>query len=197
VLIDRLWRLGAAGLVGTTGLMLASLPIASSVRVPSQPAGFLRVVFLDVGQGDSTLVRFPDRRTLLVDAGGLPGASFDIGERVIAPAIRAFGIRSVETMVLTHGDPDHIGGVPAILRRFSPREIWEGVPVPPHLALRQLSSSAGLAGILPGSKPELRAGVFEPARAAPDFFLQGSDGAPVSLARVGATSASPCLPATG
>ena len=147
LLIDRLWRLGAAGLVGTTGLMLASLPIASSVRVPSQPAGFLRVVFLDVGQGDSTLVRFPDRRTLLVDAGGLPGASFDIGERVIAPAIRAFGIRSVETMVLTHGDPDHIGGVPAILRRFSPREIWEGVPVPPHLALRQLSSSARLAGM--------------------------------------------------
>jgi len=44
LLIDRLWRPGAAGLVATTGLMLASLPIAVSVRVPSQPAGFLRVV---------------------------------------------------------------------------------------------------------------------------------------------------------
>jgi competence protein ComEC len=122
--------------------------MATAVGVPSPPPGFLRVVFLDVGQGDSTLVRFPGNRALLVDAGGLPGASFDIGERVIAPAIRAFGIRSIETMVLTHGDPDHIGGVPAILRRFSPRQIWEGVPVPPHVALQQLSSSATLAGMV-------------------------------------------------
>jgi competence protein ComEC len=148
LLTQRLWRAGAVGLIATTGLMLGSLPVATSVGVPPIRPGFLRVVFLDVGQGDSTLVRFPDKRALLVDAGGLPGASFDIGERVIAPAIRALGIRSIETMVLTHGDPDHIGGVPAILRRFSPRQIWEGVPVPPHVALQQLSSSATLAGIV-------------------------------------------------
>jgi competence protein ComEC len=128
--------------------MLVSPPIATSVDVPPVPSGFLRVVFLDVGQGDSTLLRFPDKRAFLVDAGGLPGSSFDIGERVVAPAIRALGVRSIETMVLTHGDPDHIGGVPAILRRFSPRQMWEGVPVPPHVALRQLSLSANLAGMV-------------------------------------------------
>ena len=148
LLVNRFWRAGAAGLVATTGLMLASPPIATSVGVPLRPPGFMRVVFLDVGQGDSTLVQFPDERAVLVDAGGLPGASFDIGERVVAPGIRALGIRSIDTMVLTHGDPDHIGGVPSVLRRFPPHQIWEGVPVPPHVALRQLSSSARLAGMV-------------------------------------------------
>lgn len=148
LLTDRLWRPGAAGLVAATALMVASPPIATSVDVPAPRPGFLRVVFLDVGQGDSTLVRLPDERALLVDAGGVPGGSFDIGERVIAPAIRALSIRSIETMVLTHGDPDHIGGAPAILRRFSLHQIWEGVPVPADAALRQLSASARNAGIV-------------------------------------------------
>ena len=54
---------------------------------PPRP-GTLRVVFLDVGQGDSTLVEFAGRRTfLLVDAGGVPGTGFDIGERVVLPAL--------------------------------------------------------------------------------------------------------------
>jgi len=47
--------------------------------------------------------------------------------------------------VLTHGDPDHIGGALAVLRRFAPRAIWEGVPVPPHIALRELGARAAEA----------------------------------------------------
>jgi hypothetical protein len=126
--------------------MLVGPALTTSVGVPAPPAGFLRVVFLDVGQGDSTVVLLPGTRTLLVDAGGLPGASLDIGDRVVAPALRAFSVRSIDTLVLTHGDPDHIGGAPAILRRFSPREIWEGVPVPPHVALRDLATAATASG---------------------------------------------------
>jgi competence protein ComEC len=83
---------------------------------------------------------------MLVDAGGLPGTSFDIGDRVVAPAVRAMGVRSIDTVVFTHGDPDHIGGAPAILRGFAPHQVWEGVPVPPHPALRELASAARLSG---------------------------------------------------
>jgi competence protein ComEC len=144
--VGRLRRAGAAGIAAVTTLMVISLPPSTNVDAPRLPRGFLRVVFLDVGQGDSTLVRFPDNRTLLVDTGGVPGTSFDIGERVVAPAIRALAVRSIDTLVLTHGDPDHIGGAPAILRRFSPHQIWEGVPVPPHPALHDLASAAALAG---------------------------------------------------
>jgi competence protein ComEC len=142
----RLWRAGAAGIAAATAIMLVAPPLATNADVPPLPSGFLRVVFLDVGQGDSTLVRLPGKRALLVDAGGLPGASFDIGERVVAPSLRALAVRSIDTLILTHGDPDHIGGAPAVLRRFAPRQIWEGVPVPPHPALRELASAAMLSG---------------------------------------------------
>ena len=105
-------------------------------------AGTLRVVFLDVGQGDATLAILPDGRALLVDAGGLAGSTFDSASASLAPSVRAFGVRRLDTLVLTHGDPDHIGGAPAALRRFSPRTVWEGVPVPPHPGLRALAAAA-------------------------------------------------------
>jgi competence protein ComEC len=85
-------------------------------------------------------VRFPSGSTLLVDAGGLAFSSaFDIGDRVVAPVIRDAGVRRLDYVALTHGDPDHVGGAAAILREFRPREVWEGVPVPraaPLTALR-------------------------------------------------------------
>jgi competence protein ComEC len=136
----RWWRVGAAGLVSTLVVMLVPPSFARPVSPPA--AGQLRIVFLDVGQGDSTLIELPDSRFLLVDAGGVPGSGFDIGERVVLPALLAFGVRSLDDLVLTHGDPDHIGGAPAVLRHFSTHQVWEGVPVPPHAPLRDLIATA-------------------------------------------------------
>jgi len=119
------------------------------------PSGWLRIVFLDVGQGDATLVVYPDRRAVLVDAGGLPpaplrdpadGPLFDVGERVVSRALRAYGVRALDTFVLTHADPDHIGGAEAVLRSFRPRALWEGVPVPPNEPLARLADAAGRIG---------------------------------------------------
>ena len=102
--------------------------------------GRLHVTFLDVGQGDAIFVVFPHGRSMLVDTGGLPSSSsFDFGDRVVAPVIRAAGIGRLDYLALTHGDPDHIGGAPSIIREFRPREVWEGIPVPrfePLTALR-------------------------------------------------------------
>ena len=93
--------------------------------------GRLRVTVLDVGHGDAVLVQLPDRRSLLVDAGGsMSGSTFDIGGRVVAPALWALGTRRLDALVLSHADPDHAGGAAAVLRDFRPREIWEGMPVP-------------------------------------------------------------------
>ena len=142
----RSWRLGAAGLVSTLVLMVMPPPFLRAVTPPA--AGALRVVFLDVGQGDSTLIELPDKRFMLVDAGGLAGTGFDLGERIVTPALLALGARSIDTLVLTHGDPDHIGAAPAVLRHFSPHHIWEGVPVPPHAGLRDLASLARASGML-------------------------------------------------
>jgi competence protein ComEC len=111
--------------------------------VAARGDGRLHVTFLDVGQGDSAFVRFPNGATLLVDAGGLPGpSSFDIGDRVVAPPLRMAGVRRLDYLVLTHGDPDHIGGAGAIVREFEPREIWEGIPVPRFEPLTALRTAA-------------------------------------------------------
>jgi competence protein ComEC len=104
--------------------------------------GRLHVTFIDVGQGDSALVRFPRGATLLVDAGGLPGSgSFDIGDRVVAPVLRESGVRRLGTIALTHGDADHIGGASSAILEFRPWEVWEGVPVLRSEALQAIHAS--------------------------------------------------------
>jgi competence protein ComEC len=94
-----------------------------------------------VAQGDATLIRFPDGRAWLVDTGGALGR-FDIGTRIVSPALWALGLRRLSTLVLTHGDRDHIGGAHAMLRDFRPAEVWEGVPVDGHTELARLRGEA-------------------------------------------------------
>jgi competence protein ComEC len=112
----------------------------------------LRVVVFDVGQGDATVVSLPGGTAMLVDTGGLAllsagadgpePAGFDVGERVVVPALRALGITRLESVVITHGDPDHLMGAPGIVRHLPPHSIWEGVPVPPHAGLQRLAAWA-------------------------------------------------------
>jgi competence protein ComEC len=114
----------------------------------SRGDGRLHVTFIDVGQGDAIFVRFPRGATLLVDAGGLATSStFDIGDRVVAPVLREAGVRRLDVVALTHGDPDHIGGAGSIIREFRPRDVWEGIPVPRFEPLRALHDEARQLGL--------------------------------------------------
>ena len=146
---QRLWPRGGVvsrrRMAGTTaGLAALWILVAPSALDRSDR---LRVTFLDVGQGDATLLQFPDGRSWLVDAGG-GSESFDLGARVVAPALWASGVRRLDTFVLTHGDPDHLGGASSVLSDFSPRDVWDGVPVPPHAPVQALRQQAARAGIL-------------------------------------------------
>jgi competence protein ComEC len=126
--------------------IVAGLPVTGADVVDAAPPHDLRVVVLDVGQGDSTVVALPGGRTLLVDAGGLPGAAFDVGERVVLPALRALRVTGLDAFVVTHGDPDHIGGGAALIAALRPRSVWDGIPVPPHEGLRALAESGARTG---------------------------------------------------
>ncbi len=81
-------------------------------------------------QGNSLLVVTPEGKTLLVDAGGIAGASpdskFDTGEDVVSQVLWTRGIQRLDAVAITHAHADHIGGMPAVLRNFHPRELWIG-----------------------------------------------------------------------
>lgn len=84
----------------------------------------LMMTFLDVGQGSAAVVRFPNRKVMVVDAGGIAGSPFDIGRWVVAPALHRLQIHTIDTLVLTHPHPDHYGGLPYLAETFAPREFW-------------------------------------------------------------------------
>ena len=134
-----------------TGVVTAVLCGWWMVAAPSWPSPLrrapLRVTFLDVGQGDAAIVQFPNGRTLSIDAGGIAGTSFDIGSRVVSPTYWALGVRRLDYMSISHGDPDHIGGAASVFRDFRPAEIWEGVPVPPHEPTKRLRALADSAAV--------------------------------------------------
>jgi competence protein ComEC len=94
--------------------------------------GELELTAIDVGQGDSLLVVFPDGRRMLMDGGGIPAfgriarSQLDIGEDVVAPYLWERGIRSLDVIAVSHAHDDHIGGLPALVADFRPREIWTG-----------------------------------------------------------------------
>lgn len=83
----------------------------------------LQLTFLDIGQGDAALVRFPDRKIMLIDGGGSFG-SFDTGRAVVAPFLWEEGISRVDYLVASHPQLDHIGGLITILKRFEVGEVW-------------------------------------------------------------------------
>jgi competence protein ComEC len=85
----------------------------------------LRVTYIDVGQGSSALLELPGGHTALIDGGGFSdNDTFDMGARVIAPLLWRKKIRTVDTLVLSHPNSDHLNGLIFIARHFNVKAIW-------------------------------------------------------------------------
>jgi competence protein ComEC len=82
-----------------------------------------RVTFLDVSQGDSAVIELPDGEVVLID-GGATYERFDMGRGVVAPYLWNRGIRTIDHVVATHPQLDHIGGLSYILRHFEVTHFW-------------------------------------------------------------------------
>jgi competence protein ComEC len=107
--------------------------------------GRLEIVMIDVGQGDAIAIRTPRDRWVLVDAG--PPGHGDPGAHPVVRALSARGVGSLERLVLTHPDLDHIGGAGAVLDRLDPRAIVDPMLVAPKTGYAELVESAALRGI--------------------------------------------------
>ncbi len=117
----------------------------------------LEVVALDVGQGDAAIVKFPDKRTILID-GGIQRSyydekrrrevGYDVGKQIIEPFLDTQGIRKLDLVMLTHPDIDHGGGLAYILQNFKVKHIL-GIPdialdSQTHQRLRSIARTQGI-----------------------------------------------------
>ena len=146
---------------------MALIGLVSSVmtfhpRSAPEPDGRLHVEFLDVGQGDSAFITFPNGETMLIDGGGrvaFKGEVGDdedrpfepdaprIGEMVVSEFLWEKGLSRIDRIVVTHADADHAQGLVDVVRNFSIGEIWVGALPKGGSELEELLAEANRSSI--------------------------------------------------
>ena len=128
---------GTAACLTLSGL-ISSVMIFHPISAAA-PDGRLHVEFLDVGQGDSAFITFPDGGTMLIDGGGRVTFTDDddedrpfepdtprVGEMVVSEFLWEKGLSRIDRLVVTHADADHAQGLADVVRNFNVGEIWVG-----------------------------------------------------------------------
>lgn len=102
----------------TAGCCLAVAGVHS--LLPLAPDSELTLTMLDVGQGDAILIETPGGEQILVDGGP---SGIEVAREL--GAVLPHWDRSIDTIMLTHGDQDHVGGLPEVLARFDVGRVYD------------------------------------------------------------------------
>lgn len=136
------WRPGR--LKQTAAVALVAGGVAWAVPAAAPPPD---VWYLDVGQGDAALIRLGGGQGVLVDGGGSPFSDFDVGGRIVLPALRALGVTRLAAVIATHPDADHIEGLLPVLQQVPVGLLVVGpedATVALDVQLRQLAARRGV-----------------------------------------------------
>jgi competence protein ComEC len=117
--------------------LLAFLPLLT-VEAPRPAPGTAEITVLDVGQGLAIHVQTAGH-DLLFDAGPAFSAEADSGNRIIAPYLRALGVRHLDTLVISHADKDHEGGAASVLAALPVGMIRTSLPYEHALSAQPVS----------------------------------------------------------
>lgn len=81
----------------------------------------LKIVMMDVGQGDGIYINTPSDKNILIDGGS--SSNLSVGQYVIVPTLRYYGVKTIDYAVVSHGDSDHISGLVYILENYDDVDI--------------------------------------------------------------------------
>ncbi|MCW5619932.1 MAG: DNA internalization-related competence protein ComEC/Rec2, partial [Burkholderiales bacterium] len=122
------WLLAPAGVPARWLGLISLLPLL--LLQPARPhAGEAWLDVLDVGQGQAVLIR-THAHALLYDTGPAYHGEAGAGARIVVPNLRAFGVRRLDGLILSHDDNDHTGGAAAVLDAYP--QSWVLSSAPPH-----------------------------------------------------------------
>lgn len=172
-------------------MLLAGMLLAAAGRPPAH--GPLTVTALSVGQGESLLLTLPGGDHILIDGGGSRNPHFDVGRRLVAPALGRLGVTALRAVLLTHPHPDHYGGLAAVLAGFPVAELWVGADpgsLPPALATQARQRQIPVRAFASGWHPlNLDAGAELDLYAPPTGSAGSNDRSLVIYARQGTCGA--------
>jgi len=121
------FALTALGYLKFRRALFVALTAATMSWVSALSSFSPEIVFFDVGQGDSSMIRLKNRTEILIDGGGTPFSDFDVGKRIIAPALRGFGVDELELVIASHVDADHIEGLITLFDEIPVQQLLIGV----------------------------------------------------------------------
>ncbi len=101
-------------------ILIISLLFSIFQKIPKD----LKIHFIDVGQGDSCLLITPYNKKILIDGGGSEKSdSFDVGEEILLPYLLGRGIKTLDYIIISHFDSDHVGGLLSIMNKIKVKNI--------------------------------------------------------------------------